>query len=108
MTFHVGQKVVCVDANSGPYEWARGEEIIEGTIYTVAKLDIAPTGGVVVVELIEQRRAPNIMAMWGHMGYGAYRFRPVVEPKAETSFTEGAPFDSLRLDNRVKKRERVG
>jgi hypothetical protein len=107
MTFRVGQKVVCVDATSGPFTWLPGEAPTEGAIYTVARLSISPLDGVALMELCEITRHKNTEKNWGHKGYGQYRFRPVVENKSSISFTMGAPKDSEKFDNRKKQKERA-
>ncbi len=78
MTFHVGQKVVCVDASiSTPGEVKTLEE---GNIYTVAEccvVEFARVGfecGVLLFEV--QRSLPGLPV---HFFYSAARFRPVQE-----------------------------
>lgn len=93
--FHVGMKVVCVDA--GPAErlgsigncWTGDEAPIEGKVYTVRRVfnDIE---GALVVWLDEIKRSQRAIGLYGdQIGYSARRFRPVVERKTSISiFTE--------------------
>jgi hypothetical protein len=86
--FHVGQKVVCVDA-SVTYSWAPGAEIIEGAVYTVRGLGLDVTGqpGLRLHEV-------ELTGPFGHVSNGPYkdkcyratRFRPVIERKTNTGF----------------------
>lgn len=100
MTFRVGMKVVCVDASRG-----RGEPdppLVEGAVYTVASVRYfdqavsrdAPGYGVTLLEV----SSVETDEYWAE--YRSERFRPAVEPKSETSFTQGAPIDSEQWDNR--------
>jgi hypothetical protein len=87
MTFRVGQKVVCVDADSGRGGWLRGEELHNNRVYTIASIGIDPSDGESVVELIEVRRLRTHRAPdgWDFSGYAARRFRPIVERKTDIS-----------------------
>ena len=87
--FHVGQLVVCVDADSGIGQWVSGEEIQKGRVYTIARVfdqTFQDIGTRSMVELVEVRRSAVTEAWWGHRGYGAHRFRPV-NPKRIEVFT---------------------
>lgn len=64
--FHVGQKVVCVDAHGA-------DNVIENGIYTIAGLVFSGLG----VTLGEA--FPNV----GDVGFKACRFRPVVTRKTD-------------------------
>lgn len=90
MAFRVGQKVVCVDAGGdldgrSPGIWAKGEEIVDGQIYTIHSMFPHPADGVLCLRLHEVKRDPAALIMWGHDGYAASRFRPVVERKTDIS-----------------------
>jgi hypothetical protein len=84
MTFRVGQKVVCVDANPhslgyrGP-GWHPQEAPIEGAVYTIRSIGISPDCPLLAVQLVELRRPYK----WG---YGVTRFRPVVERSTDITF----------------------
>lgn len=102
--FRVGMKVVCVDDrnNSGlGMDWR--EAPVKGHIYTVKKVGLVhpydPRGlpAILVYELNRDEMCP----LWSH------RFRPITDTKTETSFTEGAPKDSRKWDNRRKQKERA-
>lgn len=86
MAFRIGQKVVCVDAKGSDGIWYPGEEIEEGKVYTIHSVLTHPTKGNPLVRLQELKRVPECMEVWGHDGYGAYRFRPAVERKTDISF----------------------
>jgi hypothetical protein len=93
MTFHIGQKVVCVDASlvrGAPY--APGSEVVEGAVYTIRNIGITNVGdpGVRLMEI-------KLNCRPGHIGvrtrkpfadacYRADRFRPIVERKTDISF----------------------
>lgn len=85
--FRVGQKVVCVDASSHPGMcWGDGEAPEQGRIYTISKGNfISPHNGELLVQLAEISRHPTTMMFWGHLGYGIFRFRPLVERKTDIS-----------------------
>ena len=84
--FHVGQKVVCVDASSWYGEF--GVFIREGEVYTVACIRAKRDGE--VVDLVELKSPINC-------GFYSYRFRPVVEYKTDISI-----FTDMLKDVRVK------
>ena len=89
MSFHVGQKVICV--NNEPHEgrpWVPGEEVVVGQIYTIRRVHFWRDHPVVWLE--EVRRAIGSVAKWGpDCGYGQFRFRPAVERKTDISiFTQ--------------------
>lgn len=88
MTFRVGQKVVCVDASGGPGRWIGDEALERDSIYTIHSLFIHPKGST-CVRLVEVKRSIDCVIEHGHDGYGAWRFRPVVERQTDISvFTE--------------------
>ena len=85
MTFHVGQKIVCVDDDV--FEGDPQRRLFTGQIYTVART--YPQGstsgntkrygpGVPCIDLLEVQRVD-------HVPYAAARFRPVVERKTDIS-----------------------
>lgn len=88
--FRVGMKVVCVD--DGKMGMMGNPYISKGAIYTVSSVRTDSVG---------------ILCLWLDgipFGWCAIRFRPVTSPKQEVSFTTGAPVDSERWDNRVKRK----
>jgi hypothetical protein len=84
-----GVKCVCIDAsgrvNGVQYEW-RGDAPIAGETYTIRRVWAAP-GGDAVMDFVELQRLTD------GLGYGVYRFRPLVEPKTEAQ--DVAMFKSL-------------
>lgn len=101
MAFHVGQKVVCVDADSPvPGEapdsvWGTGEAVVTGQTYTVRRFYLRK--GHPTLWLDEVCRNPSSVVHWGvDVGYGAWRFRPVIERKTDISI-----FTAMLTPNRV-------
>lgn len=89
--FHVGQKVVCIDdsghinANGRRGTWEDGDAPKVGAIYTVRR-SFTNEDGDAILWLDEIRRGPIARKEWGDdVGYGADRFRPVVERKTDIS-----------------------
>ena len=82
MSFHVGQKVACVDA--APYGvWLCGEELVKGAIYTIRA--IGPSFGEMAVQLEEVTRiTDSIFSRPGVWGYVVRRFRPLTDTKTST------------------------
>jgi hypothetical protein len=89
--FRIGQKVVCVDADSGAGEWPRGSKLILGRVYTVRGIEptVLGTAGLKLFEIC-------LTSTPGHCGiiskktykdaaYRADRFRPIVERKTDIS-----------------------
>lgn len=76
MAFRAGQKVMCVFVEGANGIWYPGEEPTKGAVYTITKIYHNPSG-VLVLELAEIERCPECFESYGHMGYGAWRFRPV-------------------------------
>lgn len=75
MTFHVGQKVVCVDDSPNPKTDNLPPGITRGQVYTIRK--IGWHRGVMGFSLVEV--APRV----GWRGWLAKRFRPAVERKTD-------------------------
>ena len=97
MAFHVGQKVVCIEERLGYRDRDGAIEPDFGDVGTVVNIYTSRDG--LVLELAEFPAPRN--EIW-NAGWLAESFRPAVEPKAEISFTEGAPKDSETWDNRRK------
>lgn len=82
MTFYVGQKVVCINADPRAFnpvstDWAPGEAPIEGDVYTVTRVYVAADQ--LRLWLRELKRAPIAFDVYGGIaGYAAERFRPLV------------------------------
>jgi hypothetical protein len=73
--FHVGQKVVCVDASDGEWNDIRGGAtgyLVEGEVYTVASIRKEPE--------VTFLRLEGVFSGWASI-----RFRPVVERKTDIS-----------------------
>jgi hypothetical protein len=104
MTFRVGQKVVCVDANFYGFEgFGRHKYPTRGTVYHIR--EIVDACGEANVRLAEIKNGIGVCISSGKEAepfFRASRFRPIVERKDEISFTEGAPKDSEQFDNRRK------
>lgn len=105
MSFHVGQEVT--KKNADPWEYEGDGEIQPrfGVVYTVRAIEFGDDGPYLLLN--EIRNTPcQYDDGFGERSFYAENFRPVIKPKAEISFTEGAPLDSHKFDNR-KQRERV-
>lgn len=89
--FYVGQKVVFVDDR--PDLFRRDLQLTKGEIYTVASIHHRFGGFGITVCEVDCIGAP---------GWRASRFRPLTDQKKSVSFTQGAPRDSERWDNRRK------
>lgn len=86
MAFRVGQKVVCVDAKEEPGHLPFGptECLTVGQVYTVARN--VSGFSLPSIHLVEIARDEESVAQHGpHVGYGAYRFRPIVARKTDIS-----------------------
>ena len=89
MTFHVGQKVVCVD-NS---DWET--RLVSGGVYTVTA--IAPAHGEIFVGLAETPSKAGLQ-------WRACRFRPLVTRSTDTGF---AILEDIRKRESVPADEKV-
>jgi hypothetical protein len=92
--FRVGQKVVCVDAETlFPHRLGTGsfqidEALVNGAIYTVRR-DFIDHEGDRILWLEEVKRNERAKTFWGpDAGYGAWRFRPLVERKTSIEIFE--------------------
>ena len=88
MTFHVGQKVVCVDDGPGQLRGTRVWErpIVNGQIYTIRWVGIAPYYNRLGVRLVGVDRGPDkFNREWDDMPLNAHRFRPLIERKTDIS-----------------------
>lgn len=110
MTFHVGQKVVFIGPDFRSHSIVLHHGLIVPApreVYTVRGFAQRADGPGIFLEEIVNAEKPSFRDGICEMAMDTKWFRPLVEPKAEASFTIGAPKDSERWDNRVKKRERV-
>ena len=73
MTFHVGQKVVCIK-HPIPHPWCRYPVFVKGSVYTVAALDDLEGEVFIAVRELHWSVFGNISG-----------FRPVVERKTDIS-----------------------
>jgi hypothetical protein len=82
MTFHVGQKVVCVDASIS--RWGCDTGLVDGAVYTIAAIAEFWDGiGFDLAELPARKFDGH------HQAYNSERFRPAVECKTDISiFTD--------------------
>jgi hypothetical protein len=85
-SWHVGMKVVCVEATPLPgSEWLYGDGVVVGTVYTVARICVDRTN-TTIIQLLERPRSPEAMMEFGpNCGYAAWRFRPVQTRKTDIS-----------------------
>ena len=103
--FHVGQKVVCVNASG-----CAGYGIVEGGQYTVAGILDHPLlfGATTAVKLQGVGRPsstyPGVFLL---QAFIATRFRPLTDTSISDVLAEAAPRDSHKWDNRRKQKERV-
>lgn len=87
-SWHVGMKVVCIDNGRAgePGIWlSEAERPQIGEVYTVSRVFIDLLDKV-CVDLEEICRDPQASAFYGtHVGYGAFRFRPVQTRQTDIS-----------------------
>ena len=99
MALHVGQKVVCINANPCSCCGDTGGLVLKAE-YTVTRVfQFCGEDGVSLAETAPLKGK--------HSGFWASAFRPVIKPGREVSFTVGADPGSEKWDNRVKKRARA-
>lgn len=91
MAFRVGQKVVCINDEVKPLralpyplkkDWDL-DGLTKGAVYTVRF--VGEYRGAPVLYLREIHR--RVCSSWGEPGFDTLRFRPAVEPKAETDIS---------------------
>lgn len=91
--FFVGQKVVCVNndpcTKRSPNAWWNGDRPTLGQIYTIKRI-ILDWESYEIVHLVELDRSETAKERFGpDVGYGSYRFRPLIERKTDISiFTQ--------------------
>lgn len=101
MSFHVGQKVVCVDASKDSV--GRSMPLSVGAIYTIIYIghdDFGGTGFLLAEASIAKHPLKTTR-------FKSSRFRPIIKDRKSVSFTIGAPKDSERWDNRKKIKEKI-
>lgn len=86
MAFHVGQKVVCVDPDTGRGIWCRGEAPTKGDVYTVAGFGLTSDGAPSLYFREIQRGERTVKYYKYDPGYAAFRFRPAQERKTDISW----------------------
>lgn len=108
MSFHVGQKVVCVNAQNTSNCGAK--ELGEGAIYTVRWVGIYSSiydSPSLCLKLVGIYRVDNWVSGNDDCPFSTSRFRPLTETKSEISFTHGADPSTDKLDNRRKVKVRA-
>jgi hypothetical protein len=86
MTFHVGQKVVCIKRGSWANEFgAAGDEVFPsfGEVYTIRRIEDGRW--LLLVEIVNRLREYGDGEL-GEARFCASRFRPVVERKTDIGF----------------------
>lgn len=110
MTFHVGQKVVCIKLGSPSLmaKWAsRGAVYPElNGIYTIR--GVKPHSRKIAALLLKEISNAGILGLSVEPAFDADHFRPVVDRKTEVSFTVGADPETEQFDNRRKSPAKVG
>jgi hypothetical protein len=102
MTFRVNQKVVCIKRNGWFPRLSFEVHPSFNNVYTVREIIVL--GDLVGLRLAEIRNQTHQYSDGiSEAIFDASGFRPVVEPKAEISFTHGADPSSDRFDNRRVK-----
>lgn len=77
LDWHVGMKVVCVNASADTGKCWDDDQPQEGATYTLSAVMIDDDNEI-VVHMEELSRSPRAKAFWGPaIGYGAFRFRPI-------------------------------
>lgn len=89
MSFHVGQKVVCVDASLPANPWHCRHPLTDGRIYVI--FSIWPTSGYVDIDGSQRLWEPS-------------RFRPIIERSTDTGM---AILRRSLTDHKAPIRERV-
>ncbi len=82
MSFHVGQKVVCVKPGYNPETWAGINNCVVGAVYTVRAVIDDEWGAALLVEEI-------VNPIWRGLtecGFYRDRFRPIQERKIDIGF----------------------
>lgn len=76
MTFHVGQKVVCVDASLPPNPWHRKHPLVLRQIYTVSEIAPPPAW---------EPQCSSLGIDGSGRVWECWRFRPIVSRKTDIS-----------------------
>jgi uncharacterized protein (DUF1330 family) len=107
MTFRVGDPVVCIDDQFDAYTKQAATALPKrGEVYVVRGFaeGMSADGVWKTGLLLRELRNPNASSGSEHC-FNPERFRPVVSPKQEASFTTGADPDSEQYDNRRRVAE---
>lgn len=107
MTLRIGQKVCCVKDFGGVNSYGITAPAL-GMVYTIREFENRGTEpSLRLVEIVnEPMRWSNVTGLV-ECGFATRHFRPVVEKKAEISFTANAPKDSEKWDNRKRVKVRA-
>ena len=103
---HVGQKVT--PKNDDPWEDDDGGEVYPqfGAVYTIRTTQwIGDEQYLWLCEIVNPEMEYEDYT--GEICFFSDEFRLVIETKTEISFTQGAPKDSRKFDNRRKIKERI-
>lgn len=88
MTFHVGQKVVCVDGSEhSSCECSGAVMPVAGKIYTIREIRINPRSGIANFHLHEIHNDLVLSEVdgLGEPYFSSTRFRPIIERKTDIS-----------------------
>lgn len=108
MTFWVRQKVVCIDSGGNGWNASLWTLPVKDNIYTVREVFIIRGFEFIrLMEIVNPPMADIVTGKTFEPRFLAFRFRPIVEPKAEVSFTQGADPSTDQFDNRRKVRKKV-
>lgn len=109
MTFRVGQAVECIDGNFNYFVDIKLEFLpAKGGTYTIRDIVEGNNGmGSVRSLVFEEFRNRKHPITSNEYSFCFWRFRPVVEPKPEVSFTTSADPSTDQFDNRRKVRKKV-
>jgi hypothetical protein len=94
--FHIGQKVICIDATGTGDRLHHGRDLLtEDNVYTIRWLDMYPhplTGDLALCMRLDEIYRDNCSCEWcqGYpdMPYYTRRFRPLVERKTDISWAQ--------------------
>lgn len=79
MTFHVGQRVVCVEAHWWPN---CAQPPVKGRVYTVRNIPLDPPTNTLGLRF-EELFNPHVDALGGEWGFKAHYFRPLDERRLD-------------------------
>jgi hypothetical protein len=100
LMFYNGQKVVCVNAVPLHKSAPDMDGLEEGRVYTIIDVTtwfsekVVEDNGLPIVRLFEIKRTRDGYDNW-RIGFGVWRFRPLVERKTDISVFKSAPIREL-------------